>query len=263
MTCNPVILLSFDVEEFDLPLEYNQFISLEQQLETGKKGMDVVEQLCIAAGIQATMFVTGRFALAYTETVKRLSGQHEIASHTLNHSSYETADLLTSKNILENITGKQVSGLRMPRLRQIPMSDVKNAGYLYDSSINPTYLPGRYDHRDKPRIIYSENDILRLPVSVTPNFRIPLFWLSFKNFPLAFYKKLALQTLKKDGYLSLYFHPWEFISIKDFSLPFYIKRYSGEKMADQLNKLLIFLRQHASFSGIDTYLRETNVYKDP
>jgi len=32
------ILLSFDVEEFDLPLEYDQSISIEQQLEMGERG---------------------------------------------------------------------------------------------------------------------------------------------------------------------------------------------------------------------------------
>ena len=36
------ILLTFDVEEFDLPLEYGQAISLEQQLEIGKKGLDEI-----------------------------------------------------------------------------------------------------------------------------------------------------------------------------------------------------------------------------
>lgn len=34
------ILLTFDVEEFDLPLEYGQSIAIEQQLAIGKAGLD-------------------------------------------------------------------------------------------------------------------------------------------------------------------------------------------------------------------------------
>ena len=34
----PKILLSFDVEEFDMPLEYNFNIAIETQMEIGKKG---------------------------------------------------------------------------------------------------------------------------------------------------------------------------------------------------------------------------------
>ena len=36
----PIILLSFDVEEFDMPLEYNFNITIETQMEIGKKGVD-------------------------------------------------------------------------------------------------------------------------------------------------------------------------------------------------------------------------------
>ena len=36
----PKILLSFDVEEFDMPLEYNFNIAIETQMEIGKKGLD-------------------------------------------------------------------------------------------------------------------------------------------------------------------------------------------------------------------------------
>ena len=36
----PKILLSFDVEEFDMPLEYGFSISPEQQMQVGKLGLD-------------------------------------------------------------------------------------------------------------------------------------------------------------------------------------------------------------------------------
>ena len=35
---NRSVLLSFDVEEFDMPLEYNFPISANEQMEVGKRG---------------------------------------------------------------------------------------------------------------------------------------------------------------------------------------------------------------------------------
>ena len=38
----PTILLTFDVEEFDLPLEFKQDISLNRQMQIGKEGLDML-----------------------------------------------------------------------------------------------------------------------------------------------------------------------------------------------------------------------------
>lgn len=56
------ILLSFDVEEFDMPLEYNYQISRQEQLSIGKKGMDRIMPVLNNKNIQATLFTTANFA---------------------------------------------------------------------------------------------------------------------------------------------------------------------------------------------------------
>lgn len=254
MNKEPKILLTFDVEEFDLPLEYNILIPIEEQLEVAKKGMDIVEALLTQYNIKSTLFTTARYAIEYPAQVKGLSDSHEIASHTYYHSSFEKKDLLDSRLELERITGKKVSGLRMPRMKKVEMQWVKEAGYTYDSSINPTFLPGRYNNFHLPRTIYTQENVLRLPASVSPHLRIPLFWLGFKNMPYLLFRKLALQTLKKDGYLSLYFHPWEFTDIGHYKLPFYVKKDSGRQLTDKLSKLIGDLKQHGSFERIDSFL---------
>ncbi len=241
------ILLSFDVEEFDIPLEYKQNILPQEQMIMGKMGLDVMMQLLQQQDIATTLFTTANFAVHFPSEIKQLSASHEIGSHTYFHSSFQESDLLSSRKKLEEITGTNVCGLRMPRLRPVDMKAVKDAGYLYDSSINPTYLPGRYDNRHLPRTVYLEESVLRVPASVSPGFRIPLFWLAFKNFPYWFYKKLALQTLKKDGYLCIYFHPWELVSLADYDLPFYIKKHSGQRMTDALNRLINDLKKEGDF----------------
>ena len=250
------ILLTFDVEEFDLPLEFKEEIALNRQMEIGKTGLDVITSVLNEHAITCTLFTTGSFAQTFPDAIKDLSANHEIASHSLFHSTFKTADLLESKLLLQDIIGKQVDGFRMPRMKPVNIADLINAGYTYDASINPTILPGRYNNLHLSRTFYSENNLLRLPGSVTPNLRIPLFWLSFKNFPYKLYRKLAMQTLQKDGYLSLYFHPWEFTNISLFKLPFYIKRLSGIPLTERLHMLIEDLKKEANFSTIKDYIKQ-------
>jgi peptidoglycan/xylan/chitin deacetylase (PgdA/CDA1 family) len=251
----PKVLLSFDVEEFDMPLEYNFNIAIETQMEIGKKGLDNLMPILNDQNYRTTLFTTANFANKYPDSIKALSEKHEIASHTFYHSKFSTVDLLASRIRLEEIIQKPVKGLRMPRMRQVPVGDINEAGYSYDASIHPTWLPGRYNNFNLPRTKYSEQGLIRVPASVSPNFRIPLFWLSFKNFPYAMYLKLALQTLKKDGYLSLYFHPWEFTNITAFGLPKYTTKGTDNELIDKLYRLLNDLNKQAEFVTMGDFIQ--------
>ena len=251
----PKILLSFDVEEFDMPLEYNFNIAIEIQMEIGKKGLDNLMPILNDQNYNTTLFTTANFANHYPDSIKGLSEKHEITSHTFYHSNFTTAHLLESRIRLEEVIQKPVKGLRMPRMRQVPVGDIKEAGYSYDASIHPTWIPGRYNNINLPRTKYSEQGLIRVPASVSPNFRIPLFWLSFKNFPYAMYLKLALQTLKKDGYLSLYFHPWEFTNITAFGLPKYTTKGSDNELLDKLYRLLNDLNKQAEFVTMGDFIQ--------
>jgi peptidoglycan/xylan/chitin deacetylase (PgdA/CDA1 family) len=247
------ILLSFDVEEFDLPLEYGIPISKDEQMSVGKKGLDEISKFLKETDILCTLFTTANFALHFPTQIAELSQRHEIASHTFFHSSFEKDDLLKSRLELETITSKKVYGLRMPRMKKIEGSWIKDAGYKYDSSINPTWIPGRYNNLSKPRTIYMESGVPKIPVSVSPNFRIPLFWLAFKNFPYFYFKRTALQTLKKDGYLSLYFHPWEFTDLSSYKLPNMVKRTSGKELLDKLKQLIGSLKNEGDFITMNSF----------
>jgi peptidoglycan/xylan/chitin deacetylase (PgdA/CDA1 family) len=252
------ILLSFDVEEFDIPLEYNNAISLQEQMQVGKQGLDILIPVLEKYNLPTTLYTTALFAQNFSDTIADLCNQHEIASHTFYHSKFEEADLLASKQALEKITGKQIYGLRMPRMRAVDMAAAKAAGYLYDSSINPTYLPGRYNNTHLARTVYTEKEMVRIPASVSPFFRLPLFWLGFKNYPYKIFLKLCEQTLKKDGYINLYFHPWEFIDITNYNLPKYVTRYSHKKLLLRLEQLINDLSKHGNFATTNQFLTQNN-----
>jgi len=252
------VLLSFDVEEFDMPLEYKQHISNSEQMEVGIRGLEALMPILSNTSIPTTLFTTANFAITFPGIIKELAGHHEIASHTFFHSTFENKDLLESKTTLESITNKSIVGLRMPRMRNVDLDEVKNAGYLYDSSINPTLIPGRYNNFHLSRTIYHENNIVRLPASVSPMIRLPLFWLGFKNYPYALFKSLCFQTLKKDGYICLYFHPWEFTDLKNYQLPGYTKKIDGKLLMERLERLINDLSTQGEFSTIRDFLSIKN-----
>lgn len=249
------LLFSFDVEEFDMPLEYGQVISEQEQLDIGYKGLESVMAI-MDASVEATFFTTANFAHHYPDAILSISQRHEIASHTFYHSHFKKEDLFNSKRKLEEIIKKPVKGLRMPRMQKISMQEVLNAGYKYDSSINPTWLPGRYNNLGLPRKYYMEKKIFRLPVSVSPILRIPLFWLAFKNFPYNYYLSLVKRTLRNDGYVCLYFHPWEFIVLNGYRIPQYAKQLAGTPLQDRLQKLIQDLKPFGDFISIEKFVEQ-------
>ncbi|MEI7499908.1 MAG: polysaccharide deacetylase family protein [Bacteroidota bacterium] len=248
------IFLTFDVEEFDLPLDYGSTMTLSEQIEVSRQGLLLIQDILDHLSIRATFFITGTFALHNKTLINNLSIKHEIASHAMFHCSFDPKkDLAESKKILEEITGQRVTGFRRPFLKPVKDTDLVEAGYRYNSSLNPTHIPGRYNNWNKPIIPFFNDHILNIPVSVSPILRIPLFWLSFKNFPMPYYRFLSTFTLRKNGFLNLYFHPWEFTDLSSINLPHYMKRHSGVLLLERLEKYLIWLKGKGRFITLEEY----------
>jgi peptidoglycan/xylan/chitin deacetylase (PgdA/CDA1 family) len=242
-----MILLGFDVEEFDMPMEYGATIPFDEQMALSVEGAERILELLDRREVKATFYVTANFALHAPQIVRQIvAGGHELASHGLYHDRFEASHPAESKRILEETGGVAVDGYRMARMMDLPEEEVRRAGYVYNSSINPTFIPGRYNRWREPRRCFMREGVWQLPASVTPWLRIPLFWLSFHNFPLRFYMWLARRTIRRDGYLNVYFHPWEFIALREdkrFRLPFYVTRNSGRKMVERMERLILWAKK--------------------
>ncbi len=249
------IFLSFDIEEFDVPLEYGRSIDMTEQFRVSALGLGAILDLLDRLKIRATFFITAHFAQHHPEAIARIAQTHEIASHGFYHSQFDVADLAKSRQVLQQLSGQPVLGFRMARLQPVEELAIASAGYRYNSSLNPTWLPGRYNHLAKPRKPTWSGTLLTIPVSVTPLIRFPLFWLSFKNLPLGLYKILSAWTLGCDRCLNLYFHPWEFAPIQDYGLPGYISRHSGAEMLQRLEAHLIWLNKKGVFATFNTMVR--------
>ena len=256
-----MILLSFDIEEFDVPVvEYGMHLSFEEQMKYSIQGTNHILNILEKYKVKATFFCTANFANNSPQMVKKIVAKgHELASHGYYHSTFCDEDYEESKKQLEKITGYKIKGFRMARMKPVNYALIQNCGYRYDSSLNPTYLPSRYNHFNKPRTLFKNKYTTILPASVTPLIRFPLFWLSFHNLPYWVYKFFAKITLKKDGYLNIYFHPWEFVKLNDkkFGLPFYFRKNSGQNMIYRLEKLIKYFRdKNIPFTNIAHFLKE-------
>lgn len=256
-----MILLSFDIEEFDMPLEYNRTISFEDQIAVSRKGTTIILDLLLKHQVKATFFSTATFAIQVPDLIKRIVDEgHELASHTYFHSSFEVVDLINSKKKLEELSNTEVIGFRMPRMQPVDEKEIFKAGYTYNSSINPTFLPGRYNNFDKPRTYFMQDNVCQIPASVTPIVRFPLFWLSFHNLPLWLYKILAKWTLKTDNYLNVYFHPWEFTNLDNktaYNFPNYVSKNSGDKMTERLDNFIqSFKNKNTEFGTFKMFLKK-------
>ena len=61
----------------------------------------------------------------------------------MNHTVFKPEDLLASRLRLEQLIKRPVLGYRMARMMKVDEHAVSDAGYLYESSLNPTFIPGR------------------------------------------------------------------------------------------------------------------------
>ncbi len=239
------IMLSFDIEEFDFPRERGGEISLEEGVKRSSEGAEKILQVLADAGVKATFFTTGNFAKTNPKLVQKMAKHgHEIACHGVDHFEPKTSDPRESKKILEKTIGSKVSGYRQPRMFKISYDELARCDYKYDSSVNPAFVPGRYNNFKTPRRPFKKKGVMEVPVSAAGCLRIPLFWLALHNFPKWFYLLLAKKALRQQGYFTTYFHPWEFTNLKEVELvPWYIARNCDDKLVARLAWLIAELKK--------------------
>jgi len=238
------ILLTFDLEEFDLPRERNIKIGEEEMYKTSIEGLTNLLIILNKYNISATFFTTTNFAKKYPQTLRELSKDHEIASHGYSHSETLTrSSLRIAKEEKELIIGKSIKGFRAPRWDLKNTNIVNEAGFEYDSSSHPIYLPGRYNNLNQIRYPHIQNNIIELPAStIKPNFS--LFWLAFKNLPLSYAKTFTKLNFLRSKYTMMIQHPWEFTDLNKIQIPNYIKNPSGKQLVRKLDDYIKFCKKN-------------------
>lgn len=256
------ILLSFDTEEFDVPRENGvKWDTLTEGMEVSVYGTNKILDILKENDVRATFFCTGNFANNAPDVVKRIVDEgHEVACHGVDHWTPVATDVRLSKEINESISGQRCVGYRQPRMYEVSDEEIEKCGYLYNSSLNPAFIPGHYMHLDIPRTCFMKEKVLQIPASVTPIFRIPLFWLALHNFPEWLYYFFVKRVLNKDGYFTTYFHPWEFYHLKDhpeFKTKWIVRNHCGDELAARLDRFIKKLKKDkCEFTTYENFARE-------
>ncbi len=228
------ILLTFDVEDWFQVENFKEYIKFSTwnnfELRVEKNTLQILDLLdSFSFKPKVTFFVLGWIAQKLPELVKEIHKRgHEVASHGLDHHLCETLnpsslteDLISSKKLLEDISGSEIFGYRAPSfaINDIILGAIKNAGYMYDSSYNSFSAHGRYGTIDLSNALKKDacyqivNNFFELPVS---NIKIKnkVFPLGgggyFRLFPFHLFKFGMKSVIKKDNAFVFYSHPWEF-----------------------------------------------------
>jgi peptidoglycan/xylan/chitin deacetylase (PgdA/CDA1 family) len=235
------LLLSFDLEEFER--------AGDRGFTMGYEGGNLVQSLCEQLEIPATFFTTASFGERFPDFIRELADNHEIAFHGLQHADdYQAMKedraftrLQQGKKILQQIVGSTIHGFRAPRMKPPSYTILQSTGFMYSSSVHPTYVPGRYNSLRAPCTPFVKDGVLEIPVSVSPVLRLPLSWIWFRNLGPTYAKLITRRV--KTPYVCLYFHPWEFISITDFGGVLYT-RHTGTALIQKLTAFLQWIVPH-------------------
>lgn len=174
----------FQVTAFESVVDREDWSIYPSRVENNtRRVMDLLDE----HGLKGTFFVLGWVAERFPLMVRDMADNgHEVACHGYGHELVYNmtpdsfrADLRQAKNILENITGRQVLGYRAPSYSIVERSlwalDVLiEEGFVYDSSIFPFHgHNGSFAVKDCPQEIRRESGtILELPLT-TLNMPLP------------------------------------------------------------------------------------------
>lgn len=183
-------------------------------------------ELLADAQVEATLFWLGWIADRFPKLVIRAQAEgHETASHGYEHLlAFEVGreafldDIITTSKLLEDITGNRVLGCRAPGFSVKSSTDwfydvVRQAGYLYDSSVFPV-LRGHGGMTGSPRDPYTVETrygtLLEIPQSVVSIFGrdVCLFGGGYlRATPLRIIKWACRRMDKQNRPLCNYVHP--------------------------------------------------------
>ena len=248
-------LLRFYSVDHD-PLEADLQVSVEE-------GVDKLLELFQRHEIKATFFVTGEMAKLHPLSIRGICEEgHEVACHGLTHDKNEFLAVETDQRyrikaatgVIEDVAGVKPVGFRAPCLRanRITLRILEEEGYLYDSSVVPTFVPGYYGLLFAPMKPYHPSHlrldregslrILEIPVSVNPISPLPLSAAWMRHLGLIWVKFGIKMNFALRRPVVFYVHPRDVLALpKMDGVPWHLYRNVGAqalKMLDGITELV-------------------------
>ncbi len=223
--------MTVDVEDYFQVSAFAPYISKQQwdslphrvAANTGR-----ILDLFAERGVKATFFTLGWVAERYPVLVRRIVDEgHELACHGYDHTRVTEqtpeqfrADIIKSKQILEDLGGVEVKGYRAASYsinahNWWALSVLQEEGFRYSSSIYPVQHD-LYGIPDAPRFVFQPLpglDFKEIPITTLRlgNTNRPCGGGGFFRLYPYFFSKWALQRVNAhEGQSGIfYFHPWE------------------------------------------------------
>ena len=256
--------LSVDVEDWFQVGAFENTISRADwdglELRVGDNVARILD-LFDEAGVKATFFTLGWVAERNRAAMQSIVNRgHELASHGYDHTRVFTltrnqfsADIAKARAILEDASGKAVTGYRAPSFS----IDARNPwahevlaehGYAYSSSVAPV-VHDHYGWREAPRFAFDPlpgSDLVEIPVTTALLGKRRLAAGGggfFRVLPYSF-TRWALRQVNSDHRPAVfYFHPWEVDPdqprVSNASVRSRLRHYTNlSRMAGKLSDLL-------------------------
>jgi len=258
-------LLSFDIEDWFQVENFKGFIKKEdwenkklRVVVNTEKLLDILDK----NKTKATFFILGWIAKKIPNLISEISKRgHEIASHGYGHDLIynltETEfriDIRRSKNVLEDIIGKEVIGYRAPSfsITDRALNILMEEGFKYDSSYFPTLIHDNYGKLNSLKY-KKENAIekvkenfyeILIPTLDFTNINIP--WGGggyFRFIPYPVFRRGINKIIRTRKVFLFYLHPWEIDTLQPIPNNIkkidYLRHYGGIiGTENKLNKLL-------------------------
>ncbi|ELY42686.1 polysaccharide deacetylase family protein [Natronorubrum bangense] len=136
-------------------------------------------------GIPVTFFVVGKTIERFPDIIDKLDKELkcEFHLHSYQHDTSKSYDfreeIQRGKKAFESHFGYEPKGYRAPQGNIEPheFKILEDEGFVFDSSVFPSYRPGIYSNLDKPLRPYRKsetNELLEIPIAATPGTRIPV-----------------------------------------------------------------------------------------
>lgn len=216
----------FQVHAFGDVVKRQEWDSLPSRVELSTRHlMDLLDE----REVRATFFILGWIAERHPDLVREVARRgHEVASHGWWHQRVASQtvdefrrDVRDAKQILEDVTGREVMGYRAPRFSIVPGTEwalevLIEEGYRYDSSIVPARCPGEGGFpgaETGPHLLRTDaGTLLELPLATFEwmGLSLPAAGGAYlRHLPYAWVRRALRQWRKAGAPTVFYVHPWE------------------------------------------------------
>ena len=222
-----MIRLTFDLEVYPPMRGDDAFVS-----QQGQMVQSIADQL-LDGGVHATFFCTGEFSYRFPKLVRSLfANGNEIANHSMNHVPFRDSserDFLRSisdcDKAIMTVVGAKPIGFRAPGGNIPPgiVASLQSNGFLYDSSMCRTFIPGWYEGGFCPVTLYhpsvadirredpTNSSFVEVPLGRFPHLPVPLGGVFLTSLPILSRRTLEAMCTDNRNHV-MYLHPIDFLN---------------------------------------------------